>query len=62
MKKLFFALAIAFSFIAVSCGSKNETVETTSGGGVDSEVIELEDEAITEDVDATDELEVPTIE
>jgi hypothetical protein len=41
MKKLFFALAMAFSFILVSCGSKNVETETE----VDVvEVIEVEDE------------------
>ncbi len=66
MKKLFFALVIAFSFTAVSCGSKSVETENEAVGGVDEvEVVIIEDEFTStgdEVVDGEERLETPVVE
>jgi hypothetical protein len=63
MKKLFFALLIAFSFTVVSCGSKS--VETENEAVDEVEVVIIEDEFTStgdEVVDGEERLETPVVE
>jgi hypothetical protein len=65
MKKLFFALVIAFSFAAVSCGSKSVETETEVEEVEVESVIELEDDLVSisdEVVDGEEREETPVVE